>query len=259
MRRSIAILMIAVPALLPVPARANEKTATDVPETLAAATPEHPANFAGASLQKLDLSGFNFTRANLSGADLFGAKLVGADFTEANLSGAHLNLAWIIRANFTRADLSHASLKALVVSEGLETKRSEVANFTGAKLRGAQVQARFSLFDMRGADFSGAHMAADMRNQSMGLMRTEFAGADLRGANFMGADLGHAVFSFARLGGANLSGANLAFADFSGADLTGADLTGADATAADFRGATLTGAKGLATVKGPGDFALDHR
>jgi uncharacterized protein YjbI with pentapeptide repeats len=110
--------------------------------------------------------------------------------------------------------------------------------------------ARFSLDDMRGANFSHATMAADMRNQSMGLIHTDFSSAKLSGANFAGAALGHASFRFADLTGANLSGADLRHADFVGADLTGANLTGADATEADFDGARLKDARGLDSVKG---------
>ena len=59
------------------------------------------------------------------------------------------------------------------------------------------------------ADFTGAKMGADMKNQSMGLMRTDLSGANLSGADFSGADLGRALLRFANLTGAKLIGASL--------------------------------------------------
>jgi len=225
-------------------------SAASVREAPAAAPPGHKPSFRGQDLSGLDLSGLDLSGVNLAGADLTGAKLAGANLAGANLSGARLNLAWIMGANFDRANLSDAVLETLVVSAGLQTTPAEAASFVDANLSGAQIMARFSLDDMRGANFAGAKMAADMRNQSMGLIHTDFSSARLNGANFAGAALGHASFRFADLTGANLTGADLRHADFTGANLTGANLTGADATDADFDDAKLKDALGLDRVKG---------
>jgi len=155
-----------------------------------------------------------------------------------------------MRANFTNADLSNASLLGLVVSSGLENNMAEAPIFKGAKFAGAHIIARLSRFDLSGADFTGAKMAPDLRNQSMGLMRTDLSGANLSGANLSKADLAFALIRFANLTGAILTGANLFAADLSGADLTDADLTGADATDADFGRTVMGSARGLETVKG---------
>ncbi len=155
-----------------------------------------------------------------------------------------------MRADFAGANLSGASLNGPVVFPGLEIVAADAPNFAHANFAGARIIARFSDGDLRGANFAGANLGADLRNQSMGLLHTEFIDAKLRDANFAGANLAYADFSFAKMQGANLSGAHLHRANFSGADLTDADLTGADATEADFGGAVLTGAKGLATVRG---------
>jgi uncharacterized protein YjbI with pentapeptide repeats len=229
---------------------ASDMTVAEVRTALAAATPERPADFSGKALDNLDLSGLDLRGAVLAGVNLFGAKLVDCDLTGANLHGANLNLAWIMRANFTRADLSQASLQGLVVSSGLEISPAEAPRFPGANFAGARIIARFAQFDLNHASFAGAKMGADMRNQSMGLMRTDLSSANLAGANFAGADLGRALLRFANLAGANLTGASLVGADLSGANLTGADLTGADASEAELGGAVLTGAKGLDRVKG---------
>jgi uncharacterized protein YjbI with pentapeptide repeats len=220
-------------------------TAEQVRQTVAAAGPGKPVDLSGESLENIDLSKVDFRRANL-----FGAKLDGTDFSSANLSGAKLDLAWIIRANFTNADLSNASLLGLVVPSELENRAAEAPIFKGARFAGAHIMARLSRFDFSGADFTSAKMAPDLRNQSMGLMRTDLSGANLSGANLSKADLGFALMRFTNLTGANVSGANLTGADLSGANLTGADLTGADATRADFGRAVLSDAKGLETVKG---------
>jgi uncharacterized protein YjbI with pentapeptide repeats len=132
----------------------------------------------------------------------------------------------------------------------MEVSAKDAPVFAHANLTGARIIARLSWSDLAGANFAHAKLGADIRNQSMGLMRAEFADADLRGADFADADLAYANFAFAKLGQANFRDARLVQADFSGADLAGADLTGADATGADFGGAVLNGAKGLDTVKG---------
>jgi uncharacterized protein YjbI with pentapeptide repeats len=155
-----------------------------------------------------------------------------------------------MRANFTNADLSNASLFGLVVSSGLEIRLDEAPIFKGANFSGARIIARLSRFDLSGSDFTGARMAPDLKNQSMGLMRTDLSGANLSGANFSKADLGFALMRFANLTGAILTGTNLSGTDLAGTDLTGADLTGADATDADLGGAVLTNVRGLDTVKG---------
>jgi uncharacterized protein YjbI with pentapeptide repeats len=237
-------------ALIASPVHAADLDAAQVRAMLAEAGPGHPADLSGKSLENLDLSNLDFRQVNLSRANLFGAKLVGTDLSGANLAGAKLDLAWVMRANFTKANLSNASLLGLVVSSGLDYSASEAPIFKGADFSGAHILARLGRFDLSGAIFRGAKMGADMKNQSMGLMRTDLSGANLAGADFSHADLSRALLRFANLAGANLSGAELAGADCSGADLSGADLTNADATEADFGSAILTNTRGLATVKG---------
>jgi uncharacterized protein YjbI with pentapeptide repeats len=147
-------------------------------------------------------------------------------------------------ADFSHADLSGADLETLIVSAGMQTLPQEAATFVGANLSGAKVTARFNLDDMRGANLSHIQASADMRNQSMGLIRTEFSQANLNDANFEDAALAHVNFAFAKLARANFSGADLSYADFTGADLTDSDLTGANVTGAIFTQAVLKGVKG---------------
>jgi uncharacterized protein YjbI with pentapeptide repeats len=249
MKRALGCVWVLL-ALATSPSVGADLNAAQVREILASASPDKPTDLSGKSLESIDLSNLDFKRANLSGVNLFGAKLVGADLSGANLSGAKLDLAWIMRANFTNVDLSNASLLGLVVSSGLDISPAEAPVFRDANFSGARIIARLSRFDLSGANFTNAKMGADMKNQSMGLMRADLSGSNLSGANFSGADLSRALMRFADLTGANLSRANLMGADLSGADLTDADLTGADATEADLGGAVLKNVRGLETVKG---------
>ena len=80
-------------------------------------------------------------------------------------------------------------------------------------------------------------MGADMKNQSMGLMRTvmrmsKLDGADLRCVNAMRMDA-----EFASMRGALLDGAS-----FHGVKLTGADLTYASVAGLDLSGSDVSGA-----------------
>jgi len=128
-------------------------------------------------------------------------------------------------ADLTDANLSGAQMFGLVTSSGMETSRREAPIMVRANLSGARVVSRLGHADLTGANLSGAKMSADMKNQSMGLMRAEFPGA-------------------------NLTGADLHQADFIGANLAGAQLTGANATGTNFEAAEIKNAIGLDSVKG---------
>ena len=170
---------------------------------------------------------------------------VSADLTGANLTGADLTFAWIIRANFTNARLHSATMQTVVTSTGMDNTPDQAAIFVGADLSDASITVHFSFDDMRGANFSHAHMTVIMANQSMGLLRTEFIATKLTGANFTEAGLGHVTFRYAKLAGVHFDGADLSNAEFDGADLADADFTDAKITGATFESATLTGVKGL--------------
>ena len=194
----ILLSMIGV-ALGPSSVLAADLTRAEVQSMLTSTPAGQNASFAGRSLAGADLHDLDFSNADLSGADLSGAdlrgaKLVGSKLVGAKLPGAKLNLAWIIGADFSHADLSGADLETLAVSAGLQTVPQEAASFVGANLSGAKITARFNLDDMRGADLSHIRASADMRNQSMGLIRTELSQANLTDANFQGAALARANF-----------------------------------------------------------------
>jgi uncharacterized protein YjbI with pentapeptide repeats len=232
------------------PASAAEHITAAAVQAAVAAVPAGTVDLSGMDmsgddLTGLDLSGANLSGANLSGANLHGVKLVGTNLTGSDLTKADLTFTWIIRANFTHARLRGATMQTVVTSTGMDNTPDQAAIFVGADLSDASITAHFSFDDMRGANFSNAHMTVVMANQSMGLLRTEFIGTKLFGANFSGAGLGHVNFRFAKLNAAHFEGADLRNAEFDGADLTGANFTGANVQDATFESATLARVTGL--------------
>jgi uncharacterized protein YjbI with pentapeptide repeats len=226
-------------------------TLEEVRKRLAQATESQPPRFSGANLSGLDLSGLDFTRADLTRARLTGARLVrsnlfSADLTDAvlngaDLTGANLDGTTLRRANFHNANLEGASLFATIV---------EKADLSGANLSKVRLIGYLKSANLTGANLRDANVGADPGNQSMGVMRATFVGADLSNADLTSTNLFKADFSFATLAGARLAGANLSNADLINTDLTRADLTGADLTKANINGANFTGAVGIATIRG---------
>ena len=186
-------------------------------------------------LSKRRLSGLDLSGVDLSGTDLRWARLNRTDLRGANLRGARLDNAWMIEANLEGADLTNASLFA---------SQMQRARLVGATLRNARIIANLSRAEASGANFDGADMAADMRNQSMGLMRTVLRSATADGASFRGTKAGRIDAEFA-----SLRDADLTRADFTGAKLAGADLTGANVHGMVITGADVNSTK-LVSIKG---------
>lgn len=186
-----------------------ELTRADV-ETLVKAAQGKPVDLSGKSLNGLDLSGLDLSAVNFRAARMNKAKLTGA-----KLDGAVLDQVWAIAADFSGASLKNAGLFASQLRE---------AKFDRADLSGARITADLSGASLRDAKLRSADLAADMKNQSMGLMRAILKSADARGADF---------------DSANLTRTDLQFGKFAGANFTRASLEGAEAAGADFRGAIL--------------------
>lgn len=189
-----------------------EMTRGDV-EAMIAKAGGKPLDLTDKSLSGLDLSGLDLKGVNLRTARLNKANLSGAD-----LSGANLQQAWLLKANLSGAKLAGADMFGAVARD---------ADMSRADLSRAKPVGDFRNVNLSGATLVELRGGADLKNQSMGLMRTVFTGVNLEGANLKGADLGRAKLDFANL---------------KGADLTDAVLTGADATRADLTGATVAGA-----------------
>ncbi len=194
-------------------------TRAEVQERLAMATANAPADFTRLWLNGLDLSGLNF-----NGAILRAAALNGANLSNASFDGAILSQAWMIDANLANASLVNAEL--------FQTQLGR-ANLTGADFTGARVAADFSRSTLDGAIFRNADFSADMRNQSMGLMRGVLKSARGKDVDFTGAKMSRADLEFAKLPGARFTDVDLSMATLGGADLTGADVSGANFHNAD--------------------------
>ena len=220
-------------------------TREQVVEALAKA-PAGRADFYSTNLSGLDLSGIDFKGANLAAAVLNRSNLAGA-----NLSGCNLTVSFAEGTNFANAKMQGAVMFSMQL---------QGANLKGADLSGARLIGDLRRANLEQAVLTRMDGAADMKNQSMGLMRANIVSANLRGADLSGSDFSRADFSFSDLSGARLAGtrlsgaelsgtdlrgANLAGADLSGAKLIDTDFTGANLANANFTGATLRGVKGL--------------
>jgi uncharacterized protein YjbI with pentapeptide repeats len=218
---------------------------------LSGATDDKPPDLSSTDLSGLDLSGLDFKRANLTGARLAKTKLVGANLftvdltdavlTAADLSRANLDGSVLRRANLQRANLENASLFATIV---------ESADLRGANLSGARIIGYLRAAKLNGASLRHTNAGADPGNQSMGVMRATFVGADLSKADLSDANLFKADFSHAQLTNAKLTRANLMNADLVQADLTGADVTDAKVAQANLDEANFTRAVGAGRLQG---------
>ena len=218
---------------------------------LAQATGDNPVDLSKVDLSGLDLRGVDFKRANLGGARLVGTKLAGAnlftadltdaDLSDADLSKANLDGSTLRRANFQRANLEGASLFATII---------EAADLTNANLADTRIIGYLRGAKLNGASLRHANAGADPGNQSMGVMRATFVGADLSGADLSDANLFKADLSHANLTNAKLARTNLMNADLIQTDLTRADLTDAKLAKANIDEADFSSAVGVASIQG---------
>ncbi len=188
--------------------------------------------------RKVDLSEKSLNGLDLSGLDLRGVNFRAARMNRTRLSGARLDDAILDQAWLIEADLTGASLiGAHAFSSQMQRMRADGADFAHARLAGD-----LSGASARGANFSDADLSADMKNQSMGLMRAVLRSAALERARFHNANLASADLRFARAARADFSNANLTGADAAGADMTGANWTGAKTEGLDLDSAQIDAA-----------------
>src|SRR6476469_991491 len=139
----------------------SEMTRTEV-DTLLKGAPEGPGGQRSA-----DLEGRWLSHLDLSGLDFSGSNLRLARLNRTNLKGARFDRAILDQALLIDADLTGASLlKASLLSTQMQR-----AKLDGADLRGARLTGDLSGASLIDARLAGADLSADMRNQSMGLMR----------------------------------------------------------------------------------------
>lgn len=202
-----------------------ELSRSEVVALLEKASAEKPLDLTGKSLNGIDLSGLD-----LAGVIFRSARLNKASLAGANLENAVLDQAWMLSADLSGANLRGASL--------FQTQLG-MANLDGADMTGARIAADMTRASLKGAVLREADFSADMRNQSMGLMRGVLRSANLDGADLTKANLARADLEFASLRGATLEGANLAGAEAGGADFTDADIGGASFERTDLDSARL--------------------
>ena len=212
-----------------------EMTRPDVEAFIAKAAGQ-PIDLTDKALSGLDLSGLNLKGVNLRTARLNKTNLRGADLT-----GANLEQAWFIKADLSGAKLVDAKMFGITARD--------------ANLSGADLSRSMPIGDFRGANMSGATLVdlkggADLKNQSMGLMRAVFVSVNLKGANLKGANLGRSRLEYADLSDADLTDVVLMGSDLSGANLTGATIAGADFKNVEVSGARLVSLKGQDSAKG---------
>ncbi|HEX2250936.1 MAG TPA: pentapeptide repeat-containing protein [Gemmatimonadales bacterium] len=222
-----------------------------VKSRLGAAAAGEPADLSKMDLSGLDLAGVDLRRVKLTGARLIGTRLMRANLfsadltdavlTEADLSGANLDGTVLRRARLDRANLEGASLFATII---------EAADLSNANLTGTRIIGYLRSANLRGASLRRANAGADPGNQSMGVMRATFVGADLSCADLTDANLYKADFSHADLSNAKLIRTNLINADLVQTNCTRADLTGAKLAHANVDEAIFTQAVGIATIEG---------
>jgi uncharacterized protein YjbI with pentapeptide repeats len=218
---------------------------------LAAATEDTAPDLRKANLSGLDLSGVDFKRANLAGARLAGTKLIGANLFTADLTDAVLNDADLSKANLDGSVLRRAKLqRANLEGASLFATIIESADLSNANLAGTRIIGYLRGANLSGANLRRANAGADPGNQSMGVMRATFVGADLSGADLSDANLFKADLSHANLTNAQLAHTNLMNADLIQTDLTRADLTGAKLAKANIDGAIFTQAVGVDRIQG---------
>ncbi len=250
MNQALITTAATIALLAAVPSRAADHLTADQVKAALSAARNGKLDLSGKDMQGddligLDLSGANLAGANFAGANLHGVKLVGTDLTGANLAKADLTFAWIMKAKFDHANLHGATLQTVITSQGMDNKPETAASFVGADLSDTSATVHFSGDDMRGANVQRSNQSVVLANQSMGMLRSEYVGANLDGANFTDAKLGRITFEFAKLNKAIFRGADLTRADFTGAYLTGADFTGAKFDHTNFDSAVTKDAKGL--------------
>jgi uncharacterized protein YjbI with pentapeptide repeats len=126
---------------------------------------------------------------------------------------------------------------------------------TSAEMTRADVEAAIASatshqpVDFSGAVLTGANLGADMKNQSMGLMRAVLKSSNLERAILRDADLSRVDLEFASLKNTDLTNASLRGAALGGAILAGAIINGADFDGADLASTRLIDPIGFDAAK----------
>jgi hypothetical protein len=159
----------------------------------------------------------------------------------ANLAGCDLTVRFAEGASLRNATLGGAVMFPAQLRAG---------NPGGANLTGARCVGDLPQTNLENAALAKMGGAADVKNQSRGLICANVVSVNLRGADPPGAELSRAGWRSSELSGAHPSGSKFIDPNFSGAKSRGADFT-----AATFRkvkrlaAASTQGARGLPAAR----------
>ncbi len=175
-------------------------------------------NLADVSLGGLTLQHVNFSNIDFTKANLCRIRLWSAQFSNVSMPGVDLSAAYLPGVDLRKADMRRVNLSG--------------ANLTGADLRNAEL----GPVDLASQNLWGTKL---FTSKLVGVL---LEGADLRGANMVGADLTGAQLAAAKLIQVKLTNANLSRADLRAANLSAAELSGANLSGANLERANLSGA-----------------
>lgn len=179
------------------------------------------ATLTGAMLSNVQLNGATLDGVNLEGLNMQSAQLNRASLYEVNLQDAILDDATMVGARFNLASLKGASLKGVLA--GVQPGTSgQITEFEGAYM----VNVDLTDADLRGADFSNAHLYGTSKLERTLLDSAVFSKAICAGTTFSGS-FNDTVFTGAVLVNATFNGANLTDAKFDSAYLQGTNFSAA--------------------------------
>lgn len=215
------------------------------------------ADFSGATMDNVNMTGVSAREADFSGVTLVGAgraKTV-LDLEEADVSGADfsdIRFTGDVNAKalyLARGKLEGAVLKDAQLPNSDFTKaRLRGADFSGSDLRGIILngadirKARFRKCDLEGMQIS-TQMKLDNQFIPFDSPMPQTEGADFSGARLDGVKLNDRRFRFCNFSEASLIGADLEGGVFVGSDFSKADLTNAILKRANFAMADFSGAR----------------
>ena len=204
-------------------------------------------SLARVNLNRVNLTGWDFSGKNLENAIFFGsdlsdanfanANLEGADFRFAILNGANFHQANLVDANFANVDLTKVNLSGMVL---IDTNLSNV-DLSWSNLS----QTKFVNVNLTNANLVGSVL------KYTDIIGSILNHADLTLANLQGANLTNSILNHADLTLTNLQGTDLQYTEIMeatlhvtnlvNADLTQSKLDGSDLFGANLEGATLNG------------------
>jgi uncharacterized protein YjbI with pentapeptide repeats len=182
-------------------------------------------SYIGTGLTAAQLSSTaSYARHDLARIGLENTDLVGWDLSNQNLTGANLGACYMPYANLTNAILVDANLGGTAgtnVATYLFGATVKGADFGSSKPADPNAVFHHLTFEQLSSTASFGRDLSGIGLENLWLDGWDLSNQNLRGANFSGAHVG-VSFKNANLAGAKFAGATLGYSDFTGADLRGA-------------------------------------